>query len=155
MTTEQMVGGQLRQPTSTKQAALLCAAAGLGHLVVVQQQLDHGIGYVLPFLGAAVLQLALARVIFGAVHPARLLAAAAILCALVSLYVVVVAAGARLGPHQQPEQSDLLRTAVAVAQLGAVALLLRGVNGVLRRWAFNAVLVLGIVLWGVNLQLHR
>jgi hypothetical protein len=82
------------------------------------------------------------------------LSAAAILCAMVALYVVVVAAGLTIGPHQQPEQSDWLRTAIAVAQLGAVAFLLRGVDGVLRRRAFNAVLVLGVVLWAVNLQLH-
>jgi hypothetical protein len=139
MSTDLVAAVELRRSTTTRPAAVLCAAAGIGHLVVVQQQLDHGIAYVLPFVGAAVLQLVLARVI---------------LCAMVALYVVVVAAGLTIGPHQQPEQSDWLRTAIAVAQLGAVAFLLRGLEGVLRRRAFNAVLVLGVVLWAVNLQLH-
>jgi uncharacterized membrane protein len=154
MSTDLVAAVELRRSTTTRPAAVLCAAAGIGHLVVVQQQLDHGIAYVLPFVGAAVLQLVLARVVLGAVRSTRLLSAAAILCAMVALYVVVVAAGLTIGPHQQPEQSDWLRTAIAVAQLGAVAFLLRGLEGVLRRRAFNAVLVLGVVLWAVNLQLH-
>jgi hypothetical protein len=154
MTAEQVAAVDLRRIATTGPAALLCAAAGIGHLVVVQQQLDHGISYVLPFAAAAAVQLVLARVVYGTVQPARLLTAAAVLCAMITLYVVVVAAGVTIGPHQ-PEQSDVLRTAVAVAQLGAVALLLRLLNGALRRRAINAVLVVGVLLWVVNLQLHQ
>jgi MYXO-CTERM domain-containing protein len=131
---------------------MLCVAGGLGHLVVVQQQLVHGIGAALPFLVAAAAQLALARLVWAAGRPAVLLLTVGALYAIISLYVVGVMAGFTLGPHGEAVRADPVRTVVVVAQLGAVALLLLGLGGAHRRRAFNGVLVGGAALWALRLS---
>jgi hypothetical protein len=150
--TDPTVGVEPGRTRPTTAAAMLCVAGGLGDLVVVQQQLVHGIGAALPFLVAAAVQLALARLVWAAGRPAVLLLTAGTLYAIIGLYVVGVMAGVTLGPHGEAVRADSVRTVVVVAQLGAVAFLLRGLEGPHRRRAFNGVLVGGAALWALRLS---
>jgi hypothetical protein len=135
----------------TSAAALVCGLTGAGELVVVQQQLGHGIEYVLPYLMAAVLQLALARRLWKSEGSAAPLAGVILMGILVGAFVVATADGVRVGPHGVPEQADLVRTLVTIGQLGTLILLLVPMRGRRRRWAFNTILLAGVALWILRL----
>jgi hypothetical protein len=132
-------------------AAFLCGLAGLGELIVVQQQLGHGVAYVLPYLVAAVLQLALARWLWRSEGPVAPMAGLILMGILLGTFVVATANGVAAGPHGEPEQADLVRILVTIGQLGTMLLLLATMRGRRRRWAFNTILLAGVALWMLRL----
>jgi hypothetical protein len=135
----------------TSGAAFLSGLTGVGELVVVQQQLGHGIEYVLPYLVAAVLQLSLARWLWKSQGSAAPLAGVILMGVLVGTFVVATTDGLAVGPHGVPEQADLVRTLVTIGQLGTLILLLATMRGRRRRWAFNTILLAGVALWTLRL----
>jgi hypothetical protein len=132
-------------------AALLSGLTAVGELVVVQQQLGHGIGYVLPYLVATVLQFGLARWLWVSEGTRAPLAGVVLLSVLIGSFVVATADGLAVGPHGRPEQADLVRTAVTIGQLCTLVLLLATMRGRRRRWAFNTILLGGVALWTLRL----
>jgi hypothetical protein len=132
-------------------AAFLCGLTGVGELVVVQQQLDHGFGYVLPYLIAAVLQLGMARWLWTSEGPVAPMAGVILMAVLVGTFVVATASGVQVGPHGEPEKADLVRILVTIGQLGTLLLLLATMRGRRRRWAFNTILLAGVALWILRL----
>jgi hypothetical protein len=135
----------------TSGAAFLCGITAVGELVVVQQQLGHGIEYVLPYLVAAVLQLGLARWLWKSEGPVAPLAGVILMGVLIGTFVVVTAKGVAVGPDGVPEQADLVRTLVTIGQLGTLILLVTTMRGRRRRWAFNTILLAGVALWILRL----
>jgi hypothetical protein len=132
-------------------ASMLCVAGAGGHLVAFQQILVHGLAVALPFLLSATAQLVVARQLWTSRRAAPVLSAVLVLGLLIGLYVVAVRVGVTVGPHDQPFQADSVRTGVLIAQLAALALLLRDLNGRARSWAVNSLLVLGLTLWTLRL----
>jgi hypothetical protein len=132
-------------------AASLCGLAGAAYLVVVQQHLEHGLGYVLFFLVAAIAQLTLAWRLFAGGHRAVVVVAAVVLAALVARYTMVLTAALPVGPHGEPVEAGWFDIAVVTAQLGALLLVLGCLDGHARRWAFNAAFAAGALLWTARL----
>ena len=132
-------------------ASMLCVAAAGGHLVAFQQNVVHGLAVALPFLLSAIAQLVVARQLWTSRRAAAVLSAVLVLGLLIGLYVVAVSFGLTVGSHNQPFQADPIRMVVLLAQLAALALLLRDLSGRARSWAVNALLVIGLALWTFRL----
>jgi hypothetical protein len=132
-------------------ATALCGSAGIGHLVAVQQHLEHGLSYVVFFLVVGIGQLALAGHLATHGGPVLTLIAAALTAALVSLYIIAVVAALPVGPHRAPEQAGWLGLTVVVAEIAAVGALFACLDGAARRWAFNGALLCGAALWSLRL----
>ncbi|MER5402079.1 hypothetical protein [Streptomyces sp. NPDC002599] len=140
-----------RHVPARRVGALLCAAASAGDLVVFQQNLAYGLAVSLPFLAAAVVQLALARLVWASPRTAAALSAVLVLGLLIGLQAVAVRGGAALGPRDEPLRAGPLATAALLLRLAALPCLVRALFGRGRSWAVNGLLVIGTVLWTFRL----
>ncbi|MFE2538456.1 hypothetical protein [Streptomyces sp. NPDC059371] len=131
--------------------ALLCVAATAGDLVVFQRNLAYGLAVSLPFLVAAVVQLALARRVWASPRTAAVLSAVLVLGLLIGLQAVAVRGGAALGPRDEPLRAGPLATVALLLRLAALPWLVRALSGRGRSWAVNGLLVIGTVLWTFGL----
>ncbi|MFJ7967827.1 hypothetical protein [Streptomyces sp. NPDC096324] len=130
---------------------LLCVAAAAGDLVVFQQNLAYGLAVSLPFLAAAVVQLALARRVWTSPRTAAVLPAVLVLGLLIGLQAVAVRGGLALGPRDEPLRAGALATVALLLRLAALPCLVRVLSGRGRSWAVNGLLVIGTVLWTFGL----
>ncbi|WP_339134193.1 hypothetical protein WJM95_32315 [Streptomyces sp. f51] len=131
--------------------ALLCAAAAVGDLVVFQQNLAHGLAVSLPFLAAALVQLALARRVWVDPRTPFILSAVLVLGLLIAVQALALRAGATPGPREEPLRAGPFATAAMLLRLAALPCLVRALSGRGRSWAVNGLLVIGAVLWTVGL----
>ncbi|MEU4089996.1 hypothetical protein [Streptomyces aureus] len=131
--------------------ALLCVAATALDLVVFQQNLANGLAVSVPFLAAAVVQLALAGRVWAPRRTAETVSAVLVLGLLIALEAVAVRGGAALGPRGEPLRADRLTTVALFLRLAALFCLVRDLSGRGRSLAVNGLLVLGTVVWAFAL----
>ncbi|MFG2947137.1 hypothetical protein [Streptomyces adustus] len=142
-----------RYLTDRRLGPLLCVAASAGDLVVFQQNLANGLAVSLPFLAAAVVQLALARRVWASSRTAEALAAVLVVGLLIGLQVVAVRSGATtVGPREEPLRADPLATVALFLRLAALPCLVRALSGRGRSWAVNGLLLVGAVVWTLRLS---
>ncbi|MGW2825616.1 hypothetical protein ACWC24_32100 [Streptomyces sp. NPDC001443] len=141
-----------RYLTDRRLGALLCVAATAGDLVVFQQNLANGLAVSLPFLAAAVVQLALVWRVWVSERTAEILSAVLMLGLLIGLQAVAVRSGATsLGPREEPLNADPLATVALFLRLAALPCLVRALSGRGRSWAVDGLLVIGAVVWTLRL----
>ncbi|MGW2786830.1 hypothetical protein ACWC3X_37420 [Streptomyces populi] len=138
--------------TDRRLGALLCVAASAGDLVVFQQNLANGLAVSLPFLAAAVVQLALVRRVWVSRRTAEALSAVLVLGLLIGLQTVAVRSGATApGPREEPLRADPLVTVALFLRLASLFCLVRTLSGRGRSWAVNGLLAIGAVVWTLRL----
>lgn len=142
---------RLRSSPAHLAALGLYVAAG-GHVIAALVHLNHGWGVTAFFLAAAAVQVAAAgRFARGEGGPAT----AAVLAATLGLVLLYVASrtvtlpfgGAHTVHNDRPQEADALGMVVVVAELLTLATGPALLSATARRWATNAMLLVGLGLW--------
>jgi hypothetical protein len=135
--------------------AVLMLAAGWVHLAYHESHWDQWWGY-----GAFFMVVGIAQALFALLILARPRAWVAVVgiagtLAVIGMYVVSRTIGVPVGPHADfAERAGTIDLATTAAEIGVVAMLLVLVGGGTRRAVLNAVLVAGLLLWGLRLSGH-
>lgn len=132
--------------------AALSMAAALAHLWMMPGHFGQWWGYGAFYLSAALVQglfsVALLR------WPGQRLSFSGVWTnlGLILVYMLSRTSGLPVGPHAGvAEEAGVLDMAATVSEVGAIILLIGLLSGAYRRFAVNALLLLGLALWSLRL----
>jgi hypothetical protein len=125
------------------------------HLAYFESHWAQWWAYGAFFLVVGVAQALFALLILARPRPWVAVAGIAGTLAVIGMYVASRTIGMPVGPHADfAERAGTVDLATTAAEVGVVAMLLVLVGGGTRRAVLNAVLVAGLLLWGLRLSGH-
>jgi surface polysaccharide O-acyltransferase-like enzyme len=133
--------------------AVLMLATAWVHVAYHESHWDQWWAYGAFFLVVGVAQALFALLILARPRPWVAAAGIAGTLAVIGMYVVSRTVGVPVGPHADfAERAGTVDLATTAAEIAALAMLLVLVGERTRRAALNAVLVAGLLLWGLRLS---
>lgn len=145
--------GALRAPRSLVYlAAAPSVCAGYVHFAYAGSHFDQWWAYGLFFVVAGNLQILLAILLVWRPRAWLPIAGIAGNLVVVALYVISRTDGIPLGPHARVvERAGAVDWATTVAQVAIIAALIAMLEGPLRRWIINGLMLLGALAWLLRL----
>lgn len=145
--------GALRAPWhAARLAAVLSLTAGWIHFAFMASHFRQWWLYGMFFLASGVAQSLFTVAILRFPRPSVVLAGIVMNLAIVLLYIDSRTVGVPIGPHADvAERTKLIDLAVTGAELVTIGALLVIAGARMRRWAVNAMLLIGGILWYLRL----
>jgi hypothetical protein len=134
-------------------AVALSLAAGYAHFAYAESHFQEWWAYGVFFVAAGNLQMLFAALLVW--RPRAWLAPAGIAgnLAIVGVYVISRTTGVPLGPHARVvEEAGAIDWATAAGEIAIVVALIAMLDGRLRRWTVNGLMLLGALAWLLRLS---